>query len=481
MGDDTDDSATPRSTKPRTPKSSASTSGVTVRFDRGTLVLEADREQIDGLGLPGCIWDSRIEAHRAPGWRYRDIVVALSDAGVDYADEARAYEELSLELQIEREPFPHQAEAEKAWGENGGRGIVVLPTGAGKTFVAQLAMLRAKRATLVMTPTLDLVQQWFSVLGTGFGIDVGLLGGGYHDPRAVTVSTYDSAYLHMERLGDRFGLLVFDECHHLPGPSYRVAAETSIAPLRLGLTATLEREDGGERHLEPIVGPVVYRQEIRELAGEYLADYETITIRVRLSDEERERYLDERERYRAFVRRHNLRLGSPQGFGLFLTLTSQSPEGRRAFLAYREQKRIAQGSAAKIRALERLLVRHRRDRVLVFTSDNETVYRIARRFLIPAITHQTKVKERREILERFNRGDYPFVVTSKVLNEGVDVPAANVGVVLSGSASVREHVQRLGRILRRAEGKHAILYELVAEDTSEEFTSDRRRNHSAYR
>ena len=102
------------------------------------------------------------------------------------------------------------------------------------------------------------------------------------------------------------------------------------------------------------------------------------------------------------------------------------------------------------------------------------------RFLIPAITHQTRVKERHRTLQRFNAGDYPFLVTSRVLNEGVDVPAANVGVVLSGSGSVREHVQRLGRILRRGEGKRAVLYEVVAEDTGEELTSERRRRHSAW-
>jgi superfamily II DNA or RNA helicase len=100
---------------------------------------------------------------------------------------------------------------------------------------------------------------------------------------------------------------------------------------------------------------------------------------------------------------------------------------------------------------------------------------------VPAITHQTKIKERREILARFNAGSYPFLVTSKVLNEGVDVPAANVAIILSGTGSVREHVQRLGRILRRAENKRAILYEIVAEDTAEERVSERRRRHSAYR
>ena len=201
---------------------------------------------------------------------------------------------------------------------------------------------------------------------------------------------------------------------------------------------------------------------------------------VRLSPEEREEYASERQIYVDFVSRKGIRFGGGRGWSQFLRLTSSSEEGRRAFLAYRRQKAISQASDAKLRLLERLLQRHSADRVLIFTSDNDTVYKISRRFLIPAITHQTKVKERHQNLQSFNQGEYPFLVTSRVLNEGVDVPAANVGVVLSGSGSVREHVQRLGRILRRAEGKQAVLYEVVAEDTAEEFVSNRRRQHGAY-
>jgi superfamily II DNA or RNA helicase len=130
--------------------------------------------------------------------------------------------------------------------------------------------------------------------------------------------------------------------------------------------------------------------------------------------------------------------------------------------------------------LASLLREHAADRVLIFTADNATVYQIARRFLVPAITHQTKARERREILLRFHEGVYPVVVTSQVLNEGVNVPAAGVGIVLSGTGSVREHVQRLGRLLRKHGDKQATLYEVIARGTAEEFTSDRRRQHDAY-
>jgi superfamily II DNA or RNA helicase len=149
--------------------------------------------------------------------------------------------------------------------------------------------------------------------------------------------------------------------------------------------------------------------------------------------------------------------------------------------AYRRQRELAWAASGKFDCLEHLLHVHRNDRTIVFTQDNATAYAVARRFLVPIITHQTKVKERSETLEFFREGRYRAVVTSKVLNEGVDVPDANVAIVISGSGSVREHVQRLGRILRRKGGKSATLYELVSARTGETSTSDRRREHAAYR
>jgi superfamily II DNA or RNA helicase len=174
-------------------------------------------------------------------------------------------------------------------------------------------------------------------------------------------------------------------------------------------------------------------------------------------------------------------MGSPRGFSEFIMRASRSATGRRALAAYREQKALAFAAAGKLAYLEHLLWVHRQDRSIVFTQDNATAYEVSRRFLIPVITHQTKVKERSDILGGFDEGRYRAIVTSKVLNEGVDVPSANVAIVVSGSGSVMEHVQRLGRILRRQGETRAILYELVSRDTSETNTSDRRREHSAYK
>jgi superfamily II DNA or RNA helicase len=247
------------------------------------------------------------------------------------------------------------------------------------------------------------------------------------------------------------------------------------------LTATPERADGQEVLLPELIGPVVYRREIKQLAGEFLAEYRTVRQYVDLTAEEQERYQQARDEYRRFVEERGISMGGPHGWQRFLQESCRSPEGRAAFQAYREQKRLALAAPAKLRLLDTLLEQHAQDRVLIFTYDNATVYQIARRFLVPAITHQTKTKERRLILQRFHSGDYPMVVTSQVLNEGVDVPAASVGIILSGTGSVREHVQRLGRLLRKHGDKQALLHEVITRGTAEEFTSERRRQHHAYR
>ncbi|HEX9297796.1 MAG TPA: DEAD/DEAH box helicase family protein [Polyangiaceae bacterium] len=458
---------------------------IEVAFVAGTLELRGpiDAGDLEFSAILGeaCLWDRRTGCFRAPASAYADIIRALVAANIPYEDRARRYRELPGGARIHREPRPYQAEAIEAWRRARGRGVVVLPTGAGKSHVAVLAIDDKRRSALVVAPTLDLVRQWYDLLTLSFGGPVGLVGGGDHAVETLTVTTYDSAFLHMDHLGARFGLVVFDECHHLPSGSFALAARACLAPYRLGLTATPERSDGRDAELGALIGPIVYRKDIVELSGDYLAEYEVERVSVRLTDEERRLYESERAIYRNFITGHGIRMSSQAGWGEFILLSSRSAEGRRAMTAYRTQRRLAFAASAKLEYLEHLLFLHRSDRAILFTQDNATAYEISRRFLVPAITHQTKVKERSHILAGLAAGDYAAVVTSRVLNEGVDVPDANVAVVLSGSGSVREHVQRLGRILRKKAGKRAVLYEVVTERTSETFTSERRREHSAYR
>lgn len=460
---------------------------VSIEFDRGTLLVRGLPPEVP---LKDARPDARVGALRAPAYRYAEIVLALRDRKLAYEDRARAYKVLEGLPVPAREPRPYQREALEAWKRAGRRGLVVLPTGAGKTFVAVLAIRDAARSALVVAPTIDLLHQWYGVLAASFpGRPIGAVGAGEFTVEDVTVATYDSAYLHLDRLGDRFGLVVFDEAHHLPGPSYQLAAKLALAPFRLALTATPERLDGGEALLADLVGPLVYRKEIKELSGEHLASYEVVPIRVELSLDERARYDAAQARFRGFLERRGIRLGGAGGWKRFLIESSRDPEGRAAFAAWREQRRIALATPGKLDVLARILERHGRgeaegqmgERIIVFTDENDAAYEVSRRFLVPAITHQTKPRERRAFLEGFASGRFPVLATSRVLNEGVDVPDASVAVVLSGTATVREHVQRLGRILRPRPGKLAILYEVVTQDTGEENASARRRQHDAYR
>jgi superfamily II DNA or RNA helicase len=314
-----------------------------------------------------------------------------------------------------------------------------------------------------------------------FACPIGVMGGGEHQIEQLTVTTYDSAYIHMEHVGNRFGMVVFDECHHLPSEAYALAARQCLAPYRLGLSATPERADGRHEVFKELIGPIVYRKDIIELSGSYLAEYEVHTVPVALSPSEREEYEQARATYIGFLRAQGISMGSPRGFSDFIMRSATSRDGQLAMAAYRRQKDLAFAAPEKFEKLWQILVRHNNDRILIFTQDNRTAYQIARQFLVPVITHQTKVTERSQILQRLAKGEYNAVVTSKVLNEGVDVPDANIAVIVSGSGSVREHVQRLGRILRPRENKRAVLYEIVSVGTNEANTSDRRREHDAYR
>ena len=460
---------------------------LTFRFDDGTLLLDAsDIKKASALAMPDfCLLDPRVNRWRAPAFQYRlwfaDLHLRSQKGEFSFSDQARKYEQLSLIQQVERQPRIYQKEAINRWFEHGKRGQIVLPTGSGKSFVAHRIIQRVARNTLVVVPTLDLLNQWYSGFLETFDIQtVGLLGGGYHDIQPLTITTYDSAFLHMPRYGNRFGLLVFDESHHLPSPTYLRSAVSSIAPFRLGLTATPERQDKRDKLLDEAIGPIVYRKGIKELAGDFLSSYDIVRITANLNKEEEEMYKDARKIYLDFVRKNRIQFGHG-GWGDFIMLSSRSREGRQAMRAYRTQRRIALSSSEKKRLVEQLIIKHHQDRIIIFTNDNETVYDISRQLLAPAITHQTPTKERRTILKRFNTGTYPVIVTARVLNEGVDVPEANVAIVLSGTSSVREHVQRLGRILRPRENKHATLYEIISAKTAEEAVSLRRREHDAYR
>ena len=445
---------------------------IELSYESGTLIASR------GKPPEPFIWDARTEQWRAPASVYRQTVLELRRSGMPYKDQASSFEQLSLESRVAMEPRPYQREALNAWRRGDLRGVVVLPTGAGKTAVAVRAIERTGRSTLVVVPTLALLKQWYSVLSDSFGalVPVGLLGGGYHEITPLTVTTYDSAYIHAERYGDRFALVVYDEVHHLPAEKYALIPQMLLAPYSLGLTATPERPDGGHELLPELVGPVVYRRSPEDLAGTYLAPYDVVRIPIELTAGERVEYAEADAVYRDFLQKHRLVMRTPEDWQRFIMVASTSHSGgREALLAARQRREIRASAERKGATLESLLKKHWEDRTIVFTKSVEEVYSLSERFLVPGITYETPARERKEILDRFRMGGYRAIIASDVLNEGVDVPEANVAVILAGSASHREYVQRLGRVLRPREGKRAVLYELVTEGTGEEAASRRRR------
>jgi len=443
-------------------------------FDRGTLLLEGVDKLPKGLDTWFC-YDPRVNAYRAPASCYSDVISQLKRELA--RNQAPRYRLRDLGCTLTMTPYPHQQEALAAWQAAKGRGVVVLPTGAGKTLLGLLALSWARRDGLIVVPTLDLMQQWYALLRAAFpDQEIGLIGGGYHEPQALTIATYDSAARHIDRLGDRFGLLIFDEVHHLPSEFYRIIAEFSLAPYRLGLTATPERSDGRELDLPALVGPIIYRKKPEQLAGEVLAAFQIRPIYVDLSAAERLAYQQALDERNAFLQANRLSLSTLEGWNRFVMLSARSVEGRRAMRAHRDARRIAHATPGKLRALGMVFANHPGAKTVIFTEDNATAYEVSQRFLIPCLTHQTAIKERQAFLDGFKSGVYTAIVTSNVLNEGVDVPDASVGVILSGSASAREFIQRLGRILRRGvAAKQAVLYEVIAKETREERVADRRR------
>jgi len=439
-------------------------------FEEGTVRVAGDVPP----DLPGVESDDRSKSGRAPAHRYGDLRSALDERGLDYND--RVLDTAALDLATTYELREYQRAALDAWREAGDRGCLELPTGSGKTVIGIAAMVAVRTPTLVIVPTIDLLEQWQRELETEFHVSIGRLGGGEQRVEAVTVATYDSAYLRADELGDRFGLVVFDEVHHLGGEGYRDIARLLAAPARLGLTATFERPDGAHEVIEELVGPLVQRVAVDELAGEHLADYDIKRIEVELTDDERERYEAFQGTFTDYLRRSNIQLRSGSDYQELVKRSGTDPRAREALLAKERAREVMMNARRKVDRLETILDRHRADRAIVFTAYTDLVYRLSERFLMPAITHETSAAERREILEHFRDGTYSRVVTANVLDEGVDVPDANVAVVLSGSGSEREFTQRLGRVLRpKADGSRALLYELVTTGTAEQRVARRRR------
>jgi len=416
-------------------------------------------------------WDAELAAWRVPAERLSELRGRIAASGVRCADEVpsrpvhRTWKLPELRW--------YQTEALEAWRDAGDRGIVVLPTGAGKTLVALAAMAELAVETLVLVPTRVLLDQWVRALREVSPGIVGQLGDGEREIAPITVATYASAIIWAPKIGDRFGLVVVDEAHHVGAWCPSEVLEMLVAPARLGLTATppgAPTEWALARH----IGPTVYTVDIDTLRGNALADFDHTLVSLALEEEERALYSRMRGEFGAFYAKQQRHMPGMK-WGDFVVIAQKSVEGRDALAAWRGARALLGYPHAKRSKLRALLEKHRGERILVFTGDNATAYAIARELLVVPITCDIGRAERAEMIERFRRGDSSVLVSSQVLDEGFDVPDAEVAIVVGGTGSQRRHAQRIGRVLRPRPGKRAHVYELAVVDSTEQRQVARRR------
>jgi len=372
-----------------------------------------------------------------------------------------------------------QTDALRAWSQAGYRGQIIMPTGTGKTEVALAAMARTKTATLVVAPVRDLMYQWHRRILRAFDYDGGIVGDGLSNIKPITVTTYDSAYIHMAKMGAGFGLLIFDEEHHLPGKCRREAAIFSTAAMRLGLTATPQRSDGLHKDLDWLIGPVVYDMPFKQAKGSTLADFDVVRIPVALNDSEQATY----DQCSRVIRHFIISRRKEQPGYVWQDLCKESgkqSQARNAQKAYYLKQSIENRAAEKLRVLEDIFRLHKGQQILVFAGSNIMAIEVSRRFLVPTILSHTRKRERLAVLAGFAGGRLEVLVANRVLDEGVDVPEAKVAVIIGGQGSTRQAKQRLGQVLRRSGNARATLYEVVCENTKEVHRSRKRRRSDAY-
>ncbi len=435
-----------------------------IDFDRGTLLLDAPF----ALSIDGAVWDERVGCVRTPAHRFGEIAARADALGIVLEGDLRRRWETRPRSSEALELRPYQRDALAAWSSFGRRGIVALPTGAGKTRVAIAIILELGVPTVILCPTRALLTSWAVQLSEVLREPIGMVGDGERRVERITVMTFESAYRQLDAIGDRFALLVVDEVHHFASGVRMEALEACAAPYRLGLSATapLAGSDGAAR-LAVLVGPVVLEVAMQELVGTHLAALATVRVPVQLAPDERLRYerlvAKYQELRRDFFRRH-----PGADFTAMLRGLAETPEGRQAVGDYGRASDLAYFPRAKQLVVKRLLERHRADRSIVFTARAEDAYAVAEKNLIPAITAEVKTRERERILTKFREGRIMAIASARVLNEGIDVPDARVAIVVAGTLGAREHVQRIGRVLRPAPGKSALAYEIFTEKTMDE-------------
>ncbi|MBN1973327.1 MAG: DEAD/DEAH box helicase family protein [Sedimentisphaerales bacterium] len=455
---------------------------IILSFDQGTLLLNGvNQDQLPEMSSSNFwMWDTRTGAWRCDAIYYSAVSKSLCEKfGKDFSDEVMKPQSVSFSKINLPELRDEQKEALESWNRSGRRGQIIMPTGTGKTEVALAAMARVKTATLIAAPVRDLMYQWHRRILRAFDYDSGIVGDGLSDIKPITVTTYDSAYIHMAKMGAGFGLLIFDEEHHLPGKCRREAAILSTASMRLGLTATPQRSDDLHTDLDWLIGPVVYDMPFHHARGSTLADFDVVRIPVALTDSEQTTYDQCNRAIQNYI--FTKRKEKPGYDWQDLCKESgKEPQARHVQKAYYLKQSIENRASEKLRVLEDIFRLHKGQQILVFAGSNRMAIEVSCRFLVPTILSHTRKRERLAVLDGFANGKFEVLVANRVLDEGVDVPEAKVAVIIGGQGSTRQAKQRLGRILRKTGSTRATLYEVVCEDTKEVHRSRKRRKSDAY-
>ena len=425
------------------------------------------------------VWDWRSGVWKAKPSTLHEIVGLASEKGFKAKTSFKTNYELSFKPKLQVKLRDYQEEAFREWVRNNCRGVIVLPVGSGKTLIALKAIEYLAVKTVILVPTIDLLHQWRNVLMEKLGVSedkVGVFGGGRREVRELTVMTYDSAYINLDKYPTYFGLVVADEAHHAVALNYRKTFDLITAPYRLGLTATPYRSDGLHRHYGEIIGKIVYTLEPRRLQEKgFLAKHVEEKVYIELSREELKEYFELMDKYFKYCEEKIPEVRDPkERFKKVLELAARDSEAREALRARNKARQIALSADKKIKVVEDLLKSNPEEKIIIFSRYTDIIREISRRFLIPRILHDTPKDERKEILRMFKEGKIRVLATAMALDEGVDVPDASMAIIISGTGSHREYVQRLGRILRPKK-KVAKLVEIITKRTIEPHLAWRRR------
>lgn len=389
------------------------------------------------------------------GLKVKELELKVKDVNINFRGELREYQKEALDIWLEK-----------------GSGVIALPTGAGKTVIGIGAITYVKKSALVVTFTKEQMMQWRDSILRFTDVEksmVGLYYSGEKNIKPITITTYHTAYRHMGELADKFEVLVIDEAHHLPADKFKVIALSSFASRRLALSATPVREDGKHEELFKLMGGLIYFKTPQELIQKgFLAPYEIIQVKVELTPQEKLEYNKLLNKFRSLAKGRKV--------SQLLELVKKGDEDAiEAIKVYNEIKKLTNLAKKKVEKVKEIVEKEKNNKILIFTQYVEQAEEIANSLKAFLITGKMSKSERERVLSVFKGIKSGVLVLTTVGDEGLDIPDANVGIIVTGTGSRRQFIQRLGRLLRPSNGKKARLYELVTKGTAEEYQAVKRK------